>query len=158
MIKERLKEIDLKITDLSEFLKISRQTLYKYIEDFDNGNHKAVNRNVLKLFKFINDNELVGKRATINYILTNLVDEKELGEKADTTGFMLIKKKMISEPDSAKSRFMKLLAEKSDFDDVCDYMLKIYPLLRKRNLTEDEIALIKPYDDIRNIIESKKEG
>ena len=146
MIRERLKEIDFKLTDLAEYLKISRPTLYKFIDLYDKKDYKSINNHVLSLLKYIDENPLVGKKSSINYILTNLVDEKELGTETDVSLFMQIKKLIISEPDSSKS---------SDYNDICEYFIKIYPLLRKRNLTKEEIELLKPYDEIRNIIDNK---
>ena len=155
MIRERLKEIDFKLTDLSEYLKISRPTLYKFIDLYDKKNYESINNHVLSLFKYIDENPLVGKKSSINYILTNLVDEKELRTETDVSLFMQIKKLIISEPDSSKSKFLELLVKKSDYNDICEYFIKIYPLLRKRNLTKEEIELLKPYDEIRNIIDNK---
>lgn len=158
MIKERLKEIDLKITDLSDYLKISRPTLYKFIEAYDSKDYASINKHVFELFSFINKNPLVGKKATINYILTNLVDEKELGEEQDNSLFNQLKKTIINTPDSKKTQFLKILITKTDYDDICNYLVDIYPLLRKRNLTEKEIELLKPYDEIRNIQDKIKEN
>ena len=155
MIRERLKEIDFKLTDLSEYLKISRPTLYKFIDLYDKKNYESINNYVLSLFKYIDENPLVGKKSSINYILTNLVDEKELGTETDVSLFMQIKKLIISEPDSSKAKFLELLVKKSDYNDICEYFIKIYPLLRKRNPTKEEIELLKPYDEIRNIIDTK---
>ena len=53
MIKERLKDIDLKITELSDYMQISRPTMYKFIEAYDDGNSSIINKHVLKLFKYI---------------------------------------------------------------------------------------------------------
>jgi hypothetical protein len=158
MIKERLKEIDLKITDLSDYLKISRPTVYKFIEAYDAKDYETINKHVLELFTYIDKNPLVGKKATINYILTNLVDEKELGEEQDNSLFNQLKKILIANPDSKKSQFLKIIATKSDYDEICEYLVNIYPLLRKRNLSENEIELLKPYDEIRNILDKAKEN
>lgn len=158
MIKERLKEIELKITDLSDYLKISRPTLYKFIEAYDSKDYASINKHVFGLFSYIDKNPLVGKKATINYILTNLVDEKELGEEQDNSLFNQLKKTILNAPDSKKTQFLKILVTKTDYDDICDYLVDIYPLLRKRNLTEKEIELLKPYDEIRNIQDKAKEN
>lgn len=76
MLKERLKDIELKITDLSEYLKISRPTLYKFIEAYDTGNYSVINPQILNLFEYIEKNELAGKTKIINYILNNMFEKK----------------------------------------------------------------------------------
>jgi predicted transcriptional regulator len=156
MLKERLKDVELKITDLSEYLKISRPTLYKFIEAYDTGNYSVINPQILNLFKYIENNELAGKTKIINYILNNMFEKKELGSEDDNPTYTQIKEILNTSPKSDKRRFIELIAGKSDFDEVIKYLLKIYPLLRKRNLEEWEIKLLKPYDDIRDILDTEE--
>ncbi|MBQ1998686.1 MAG: hypothetical protein II220_04280 [Spirochaetales bacterium] len=158
MLKERLKDIELKITDLSEYLKISRPTLYKFIEAYDTGNYSVINPQILNLFEYIEKNELAGKTKIINYILNNMFEKKELDSEDENPTYTQIKEILNTSPKSDKGRFIELIAGKSDFDEVIKYLLKIYPLLRKRNLEEWEVKLLKPYDDIRDILDNTKEN
>lgn len=155
MIKERLKDIELKITELSDYLQISRPTMYKFIEAYDSGDNSTVNKNVLKLFKYIDENPLIGKKSVVSYILTNLVEEKELGDSSENRLYNQIKRYIIANPESTKTQFIELTIQKTDFDDAIKYLLKIYPLLRKRKLSDEEIAFLKPYDDIANLLETE---
>ena len=152
MIKERLKDIDLKITELSDYLQISRPTMYKFIEAYDNGEVSVINKHVLKLFKYIDENPLIGKKTVVSYILTNLVEEKELGDTDENRIYNQIKRYLIANPESTKSQFIQLAVQKTDYDEAIRYLVKIYPLLRKRKLSDEEIAFLKPYDDIINLI------
>ena len=77
MIKDRLKDLEIKITELADYLQMSRTTLYKFIEAYDSGNKRDVNSSVLKLFNYIEKNELIGKRNVINYILNNMATVSE---------------------------------------------------------------------------------
>ena len=72
--------MELKITELSGYLQLSRPTMYKFIEAYDVGDRSVINKHVLKLFKYIDENPLIGKRTVISYILTNSVEKKELGD------------------------------------------------------------------------------
>lgn len=155
MIKERLKEIELKITELSDYLQISRPTMYKFIEAYDAGENSGINKNVLKLFKYIDENPVIGKKTVVSYILTNLVEEKELGDSSENRLYNQIKRYIISNPESAKTQFIELAIQKTDYDDAIKYLLKIYPLLKKRKLSDEEIAFLKPYDDITTLIENE---
>ena len=154
MLKERFKEMDLKISELADYLQISRPTLYKFIEAYDEGNTRIINSSVLKLFRFIERNPLIGKKTVVSFILTNLVEEKELGNSTEKHLFNLIKQYIITNPESPKSQFIELVIRKTDFDEVIDYLLKVQPLLHKRKLSDEEIAFLKPFDDI-NEIENK---
>ena len=155
MIKERLKDIELKITELSDYLQISRPTMYKFIEAYDAGDNSGINKNVLKLFKYIDENPVIGKKTVVSYILTNLVEEKELGDSSENRLYNQIKRYIISNPESAKTQFIELAIQKTDFDDAIKYLLKIYPLLKKRKLSDEEIAFLKPYDEITTLIENE---
>ena len=81
MIRQRLKDMELKITDLADYLQITRPTLYKFIDMYDSNEFDGINRKVLRLFNYIEKNTLAGKKVVINYILTNLVDVKELKKR-----------------------------------------------------------------------------
>ena len=155
MIKERLKDIELKITELSDYLQISRPTMYKFIEAYDAGDNSGINKNVLKLFKYIDENPVIGKKTVVSYILTNLVEEKELGDSSENRLYNQIKRYIISNPESAKTQFIELAIQKTDYDDAIKYLLKIYPLLKKRKLSDEEIAFLKPYDEITTLIENE---
>ncbi len=155
MIKERLKDIELKITELSDYLQISRPTMYKFIESYDAGDYSGINKNVLKLFKYIDENPVIGKKTVVSYILTNLVEEKELGDSSENRLYNQIKRYIISNPESVKSQFIELAIQKTDFDDAIQYLLKVYPLLKKRKLSDEEIEFLEPYDDITTLIENE---
>ena len=153
MIRERLRDMEMKITELADYLHITRPTLYKFIENYDAGDNDGINKNVLSLFNYIESNQLAGKKTVVNYILTNLVSEKEMCESAEVAKYSKIKKYVTNNPDSTKTRFIELLIAKNDYDDVLPYFLKIEKLLRKRKLTKEEENLLKPYKEFIESIE-----
>ncbi len=155
MIRQRLKDVDLKITELADYLQITRPTLYKFIDDYDKGELESINKRVLKLFQYIDCNPLAGKKTIVAYILNNLVVEKEMGTEEEISRFTKIKKYMLENPSSDKSTFMDILVTRKDFDLIISYLVDIYPLLKKRKLTSQEIAKIKPYDEFINEIEKE---
>ena len=99
----------------------------------------------MKLFNYINEHELIGKKNVVNYILTKLTDVKEMGDDDDMDIIKTIKKYIISNPESKKSQFLITCAARDDFDDVISYMVKITPLLKKRKLTAEEQNLLEPF-------------
>ena len=155
MIRQKLREMDFKITELAEYLQITRPTLYKFIDDYDSGNFALINKRVLKLFNYIENNPLAGKKTILVYILNNLVDEKEMGEEVEVSKFTKIKKYILENPSSNKSAFIELIISRKDFDSIIDYLVEIYPLLKKRKLSDDEIVKLKPYDELINEVEKE---
>lgn len=155
MIRQRLREMDFKITELAEYLQITRPTLYKFIDDYDSGDFALINKRVLKLFNYIENNPLAGKKTILVYILNNLVDEKEMGNENEVSKFTKIKKYILENPSSNKSAFIELIISRKDFDSIIDYLIEIYPLLKKRKLSDDEIVKLKPYDELINEVEKE---
>ena len=157
MIRDRLKEMEMRITDLADYLHMSRTTLYTFIDAYDNKNQSIINAKVLKLFDYITEHPLARKKQVISFILANISEEMELIDKDENTAFSPVMKYLAEYPTTPKSKFIQLAVQTNDFDSIMNYLLKIQPLLRNRRLTDGEIELIKPYDDIRNIIDNDKE-
>jgi hypothetical protein len=101
-----------------------------------------------RTFNYIKENELVGKKNVVNYILTNLVDLKDLGSKEENNTLNNIKKFMVANPDSKKSKFIELISTKDIYDKLIYYLSDISGLLKKKNLTEEEKEKLIPYLEI----------
>lgn len=163
MIAERLREMEFKKSELAKYLHVSRPTLDKYIGAFDTGDLDSVSPRVRKLFEFITNSPLAGKKSTIDFILSNL--SESLVEQAAAARnsavediFPELCNFLVENSASTKARFMELAARTSDYDDAIDYLLAVTPLLHQRRLTEQQIALLKPYDDIHEIMTKKYGG
>ena len=154
MLRERLKFIELRITELADYLQISRPTMYKFINYYDNAEFNLINKKVLKLFNYIESHPLIGKKNVINYILTNLTDIKEVGDQGESNIFKKIKKYMIENPESQKSKFITFCIDKSSYDNIIPYLVDIQKIINKRKLSKEESKMLEPY---KKFIESIKE-
>jgi len=68
-MREQLKNLQLRLTELSEYLDISRPTLYKFVEQYDAGEADAIkNEKVVALFNYITKNNNITKKEVIAYI------------------------------------------------------------------------------------------
>ncbi len=148
MLEGRLKDLDIKKTELANYLDISRPTMYKFIESYDKGEFDSINKKVLKLFDYISNNELIGKNNVINYILNNIADVKEMEVKDEVDLFKNVRRYILANPDSEKTRFLDLVCKKTNYDLVIHYLVEITPLLKKKKLTPEEEELLMPYKDI----------
>lgn len=153
-LRERLKNMELRITELADYLQVSRPTMYKFIDYYENAEFELINKKVLKLFNYIKENELVGKKNVINYILTNLTEIKELGDSGELEVIKKIKKFIISNPESKKSQFYVLSASTEIYDDVIVYLVRIHSLLKKRKVTDEDKHLLQPYLDFKRELEN----
>lgn len=155
MLKERLKDIDMRITELADYLQVSRPTMYKFIDYYDEHNFDLINRKVLKLFNYITENELAGKKNVINYILNNLVEIKELGSDDELSTLKNVKKFLVSNPESKKCQFIDICIKTNVYDELIYYLVDIYPLLKKKNLTQEEKELLDKFKELKNFINKK---
>ena len=151
MLKERLSDLDIKITELANYLNISRPTMYKFIDYYESGNNNDINKKVLKLFNYIVENPLIGKNNVISYILNNLADVKDMEAKEESDLYKDVRRYILDNPDSEKSKFLNLCCKKGNYDLVIHYLMEISPLLKKSKLDEEELKMLKPYKDIINM-------
>lgn len=156
MLRERLKDMGLKLTELANYLQLSRPTLYKFIELYDSGEHDDINGKVLRLFNYICENELIGKKTVIAYILDNLADIKPLGERSELLAITRAKKYILANPQSPKTKLIEELATGDTLDDIASYLIEIVPLLKRRRLTDEEAALLVPYKELLSKINDNK--
>ena len=147
MLRERIKQMDLKVTELSDYLQISRPTMYKFIEYYDEQNFDLINRKVLKLFNYISENEFIGKKTVISYILNNLVELKPMGEKGDVAIINKLRKNIVENPESKKSKFLEMCVTTTFFDELINYLTDIAEISRKRKRSDDEERLLNLYCD-----------
>lgn len=148
MIRNRLKELDIKITELADYLQLSRTTMYKFIDAYESKNYSEVNKKVLKLFKYIDENDLIDKRNVINFILSKLTNLKEMEDDEKLSSLNLIRQYLINNPNSEKSLFIKNCCEKSSYDIFIHYIIEITPLLNKKKHSNSEKKLLEPYNQI----------
>ena len=147
MIKERLKEMDLRITELADYLHISRPTMYKFIECYDKKQFKSLSKEVLQLFNYIAENDLVGKRGVISYILNNSSSDSAPNDiESQVLNYLK------SHPDSKKSQFVKECVASDTFDKVIYYLADIIPILKSNKPNESEALLLAPYKEFLKIL------
>lgn len=157
MLRERLKEMELRITELADYLQVSRPTMYKFIEYYDNAKFNLINKEVLALFNYITENELVGKKNIINYILNNLVSVKEIDDEYSAI-IEDIKNVLHANPDSKKSKFITDCLFKDDFSDIIYFLADIASIIKKKSSSGEEKQKLQIYLEIKNKIKPTEEN
>ena len=151
MIRDRLKDMDIKITELANYLQISRPTMYKFIESYDNKKRAEISPTVLKLFDYIEDNELAGKNTIISYILNDLAEIKDADNDGVNKIVAIVKNYVSSNPNSEKTQFLQQCIDSSEFDMVIHYLIDIKPIFSKRRLSKKDVSMLAPYNEIISI-------
>lgn len=68
-MREKLKKLNIKLTDLAHYLNISRPTLYKYIDAYEQEKYAEMSKKSKKIFMFIDKNPTASKIDVIDYII-----------------------------------------------------------------------------------------
>ena len=115
-MKARMRELNIKMTELSEYIKVSRPTLYKYIESYENGDTASIPERVLSLFRLM-DTPGVTKEQVVTFTITSFSD-------SDTNDIRDRIRNYILDPSSsqAKVELMYRIATTDCIDDIVPYL------------------------------------
>ena len=133
-LRDRLRELGIKIVDLANMLDISRPTLYKHIESYETNALENLDSSYIALFNYITQNEFINAKNVFIYITQNILKlkEKDFQGKVAITG------------NAQKDAFITLLLESNRFDDLLGYFISCYELLQKDTLSDESKAFLQP--------------
>lgn len=133
-LRDRLRELGIKIVDLAKMLDISRPTLYKHIESYEANELDNIDSSYIALFNYITQNEYINAKNVFIYITQHILrlKEKDSQGKVAITG------------NAQKDAFITMLLESNRFDDVLGYFVSCYELLQKDTLSDESRAFLQP--------------
>ncbi|EMZ41125.1 hypothetical protein LS77_006260 [Helicobacter bilis] len=138
-LRDRLRELGIKIVDLANMLDISRPTLYKHIESYETNALENLDSSYIALFNYITQNEFINAKNVFIYITQNILRLKE----RDLQGSMAMGRVAIT-GNAQKDAFITLLLESNRFDDLLGYFISCYELLQKDTLSDESKAFLQP--------------
>lgn len=138
-LRDRLRELGIKIVDLASMLDISRPTLYKHIESYETNMLENLDSSYIALFNYITQNEFINAKNVFIYITQNILRLKE----RDFQGSMAMGRVAIT-GNAQKDAFITLLLESNRFDDLLGYFISCYELLQKDTLSDESRAFLQP--------------
>jgi predicted transcriptional regulator len=74
-MKEKLKRLNIRLTELSHYLNLSRPTLYKYIDEYENRKYKDIDKRTRQVFDFIKKKSTISKIEVIDFIINQGTDD-----------------------------------------------------------------------------------
>ena len=130
-MKARMRELNIKMTELSEYIKVSRPTLYKYIESYESGNLDSIPDRVVSLFRLM-DNPDVTKEQVVTFTITTF-------SEGDSTDPKDVIRRYLSDPSSSadKTELMYKLATTDCLDDIIPYLNECIDILSEKR-TDNE--------------------
>ena len=136
-MREKIRKLNLRLSDLALYLGISRPSLYKYLELYEQNSKKEIPDNARKLFTFIAKRSTVSKEQVMMYIMTELqcnavnFDNNPIKNYIDTVA-----------DNDLKNMFMGAVVSSDTLDSIIPYLTECIRLLTKTNLTEEEIEQV----------------
>ena len=152
-MREKMRKMDLRITELSEYLNISRVTLYKYINMYERGTKDGMDLQVRNLFDYIEKTPNIGKRNVMNWLLVNIVEQN------DNSGDLVSLVNQYQSSDSRsddKIKFLNYIILRSEMDSLIPYFNSCMDLLAKESLSDNEIIQLSKFVLFREDVTTNK--
>lgn len=146
-MQDRLKFLNIRITELSDYLQISRPTLYKYMDLYEKGNRDDLNPGLLSFFDYINNTPSIGKKNVISYIINNnpLSVDENIESKEETIRSLFGTFEKSRGYSDEKARFIINVIENSMLDDVIPYLNKCHDVYSKKGLNDSDYSLLSSF-------------
>ena len=145
-MKEKIRSLDVRLTELSKYLSISRPTLYRYLELYESGEPGQVPKDIRELFRFI-DGRCGSKDQLMRYVISHFCTSPEDGIKAEMSGFI-----NESSERSPKLKLMYRIATTSHMDPLVGYLAECMDILEKEEISEDELGIVARFVLFRSAV------
>ena len=151
-MREKLREMDLRITELCDYLHFSRPTMYRFIENYEAKKYRGIDRGVLTLFRYIDNTPEIGKKNVISFIINNITIETDSDEESK---FIALAKRYETGKNATQSKteLIQKLMSSSELDNMVEYIAECERILSKENLEEEYYERIGKYVLFRYDIE-----
>ncbi|MBE6528172.1 MAG: hypothetical protein E7Z64_03260 [Thermoplasmata archaeon] len=144
-MKERLRELGIKTTELSSYMKISRPSLYKYLNMYEEKDLKGIPEGVLRTFRYIDKYRKLTKEQVISFVILEFSDDEDSDYKET------IKKYLLSKGlKDSKIEFMYNLVTTDYFDGIVDYFNNVTLILKKEEIDDDGLYQIARLVNLKN--------
>lgn len=78
-VRDKLREINVRLVELATYLDISRPTIYKYLELYENREYSKIDKVTYDLFSFIDTEVDLSKPSLMNYLIYKIIPANQLG-------------------------------------------------------------------------------
>lgn len=144
----------IKLTDLSDYLKVSRPTLYKLLEYYEGNEFDKIERKQLELFNYINDTPNLSKKQVMNFIVQNQIIQSE--ENNSLSSF-IFKYEYTGSIDEDKDELIRNIIISKNLGSLISLINRYCFLSQKEELNSSEAEEILIVNYIKDLA-SKKEN
>lgn len=148
LLRDKMKKADFRLVDLAEFLDISRPTAYKFIEFYELGQRQRLESKVLKLFEFIDKDEVPSKTELTEYIATHII-------KANSSKKHELIASLLKNDNGSKIAFIELLTNSTLYDGLLPYLLACAQIANKAKISQKERTQVEPLLELYKALKLK---
>lgn len=146
-MKEKLRDLGIKTTELSGFMKISRPSLYNYIKLYESKEYKRIPEKVFRVFKYVDKYKNLTKDQIIAYTIGEFSDT-ETSDKKEAVRNYLLNKGM----NDSKIDLMYVLATTDSLDAVVQYLASAGKILDEGDLDDTKIYQVSRLVNLKHDI------
>ena len=146
-MKEKLRDLGIKTTELSQYMRISRPSLYKYLESYESKEYKVIPEKVLRTFRYVDKYKNLTKEQIITFVICEFAEEETSDKKESIRKYLLTKGS-----NDPKIELMYALINTDILDGITHYLNEVCRILEKGELTESEIVQISRFINFRTDI------
>lgn len=141
-MKEQLRELGFRLTELADLLHISRPTLYKYIELYESGDYDGIRGDVLMLFGYISANAGATKREVLQYMVHNIgfLDEGST-DRTEAVATVIAR----SGCSRQKLDLIMSMVNSDCLDSIVPYLLEVVRILGEDDPTEKDVEMVSKF-------------
>lgn len=133
-MKERLKDLGIRTTELAEYMKLSRPSVYKYIDLYENKDYKSIPEKVLRTFKYIDKYKTLSKEQIVSFIIYEFSEFQNSDKKEAIRNYLMNKGS-----NDTKVDLMYQLISTDSLDDIVQYLSNASRILDCDEIGQSEL-------------------
>lgn len=137
-LRNKLKDSQMRLVELSSYLSISRPTLYKYLEAYEAKDFNNIERQCLELFTFIDNSKSPSRPTIMDYLIHKVlpVETMQNASRDILSGVRKLTESPI-DLDRKKVKIIEMLSSSSLLDDHVDSILEFTDAKAELNIKGD---------------------
>jgi len=148
-LKEKLKELGIRLTELADYFNISRPTLYKHIENFELNKIDQIPILVRNTLIYINKEDVMSKKEVVSFIIT-MLDRELVFDQHD----LMLKEVYEKLKRSASNETLQFILNWIDHPEYTKFMetYNKYEILIKTNKEIDPSVIENDFNSYSTIL------
>jgi hypothetical protein len=120
-----LKQSEIRLIELASYLGVSRPTLYKYLELYEQKEYSQIEKKCLDFFSFVDNSKNAKRPMIMDYLINKVIPFESI--KGNDVAIISAVRKLSESPKSIDQKKMKvidMLATSNKLDEIVDQLLK----------------------------------